>query len=240
MLYTILKNLIALLGRLYCRLERRGAHYVPRRGAVLLVSNHSSFLDPPFVGCMTPRKVTYMAKAELFDIPLFGRLIRRVNARPVRREGNDPAALRTALRALEAGDALLMFPEGTRGPEGTLRPARAGAGMLAVASGAPVVPVYISGSGRAWPRGSRLPRPKKVKVTFGPPMHFGASGKADRKESYEAASREMMAAIARLKDAGMSTPDPASPRERSGIGEVGLGGASTSTKYRNGRQHGEG
>ncbi len=241
MLYEVVKSTVGALARLYCRLEVRGAHHVPRQGPVLLVANHSSVLDPPLVGCITPRKVAFMAKAELFDVPLLGRLIRNLNARPVRREGNDSAALRTALRLLAGGEVLLVFPEGTRGPEGILRPAKAGAGMLAVASGAAVVPVYISGSGRSWPRGARLPRPTKVKIAFGPPMRFGAGDGAHRKESYEAASREMMAAIARLKDATEPAGLGASPRESSeGVGEVGVGGTSISPKIIQGRngQHG--
>jgi 1-acyl-sn-glycerol-3-phosphate acyltransferase len=214
---------------------------VPRQGPVLLVANHSSLLDPPLVGGMTPRPVTFLAKAELFRIPLFGRFIRGLNAHPVRREGGDPAALRLALRILEKGGTLLVFPEGTRGVEGTLRPGKPGAGMLAAMSRAPVVPVYVRGSGQAWPRGMKLPRPAKVTVTFGQPLQFGTeAGATKKKDSYEAASQAMMAAIARLKDAGLSTPDPVSPRESPAVGEVGLGGASTSTKYRNGRQHGEG
>lgn len=241
MLYAILKPIVATLARLYCRLETRGTDHVPRQGPVLLVANHSSVLDPPLVGAAAPRPVSFMAKAELFDVPLLGRLIRNLNARPVRREGGDAAALRTALRRLESGEVLLVFPEGTRGPEGTLRPAKAGAGMLAVASGATVVPVYISGSGRSWPRGARLPRPAKIMVRFGPPMRFGTGDRAARKESYEAASREMMAAIARLKDAAGSSGPGASPRDTSrGVGEVGVGGASISPKYIQGRngQHG--
>jgi 1-acyl-sn-glycerol-3-phosphate acyltransferase len=160
----------------------------------------------------------------------------------VRRDGTDPAALRAALKVLQEGRVLLVFPEGTRGEEGKLRPAKPGAGMLAVLSGAPVIPVYISGSGRAWPRGRRWPRPAKVTVTFGPPLRFSAVG-APRKELYEAASREMMAAIARLKDAAPAHPASASPRERgTAAGEVGVGGASTSPHYIHGRngQHGEG
>ena len=243
MLYTILKPLAVALMRLFWRLEGRGSRHVPRQGPVLLVANHSSVADPPLVGAVTPRHVSFLAKAELFEIPLFGRFIRALNARPVRREGSDPGALRTALRALDNGEVLLVFPEGTRGPEGVLRPGKAGAGMLAALSGAPVVPVYISGSGRAWPRGARLPKPGKVTVTFGPPMRFSAPGGSGRKESYEAASREMMAAIARLKDAAGPQGPATSPREESpAIGGVGVGGASISPKYIDGRngQHGEG
>ena len=135
---------------------------MPATGPVLLVSNHLSVLDPPLVGGAADRQLSFLAKAELFEIPMFGRLIRALNARPVRREGADASALREALRTLAEGRALLVFPEGTRGTEGELRPAKAGAGMLAVLSGAAVVPVYITGSGRAWPRGRRLPRRAQV------------------------------------------------------------------------------
>jgi 1-acyl-sn-glycerol-3-phosphate acyltransferase len=167
---------------------------------VLLVSNHSSVLDPPLIGSATDRQLSFLAKAELFDLPLFGGLIRRLNARPIRREGADPSALRTAMRVLEDGGALLIFPEGTRGDEGIIRSAKTGAGMLAVLSGAAVVPVFIQGSGRAWPRGRKLPRPAKVTVTFGKALRFEAERGADRKRQYEIASREMMEAITRLKD----------------------------------------
>ncbi|MGH7323324.1 MAG: lysophospholipid acyltransferase family protein [Candidatus Rokuibacteriota bacterium] len=243
MLYTVLKALAFAVMRVSWRLEGHGVDRVPGTGPVLLVANHSSLLDPPLIAGITRRPVSFLAKAELFRIPLFGRLIWALNARPVRREGGDPAALRTALRVLENGGILLVFPEGTRGQEGVLRPGKPGAGMLAILSGAPVVPVYVSGSGRAWPRGHRLPRPAKVTVTFGPPLTFDGRNGAKRKESYEAASQAMMAAIARLKDAeGPAGPGSASPRERRAVGEVGVGGASTSPKSSDGRsgQYGEG
>jgi len=230
MLYSILKPLAFLMMRALFRLTARGRERVPRTGAVLLVSNHSSVLDPAIVGGVAPRPICFMAKAELFEIPLFGGLIRRLNARPVRREGADASALRAALRALQDGNALLVFPEGTRGPEGELRPGKAGAGMLAVLSGAPVVPVYISGSGRAWPRGRRLPRPARVTVWFGEPLSFPERQGRSRKEAYEAASQAMMTAIGQLKDR-VQTGD-----------EVGAGGAVLpSSKYIYGRsgQHGE-
>jgi 1-acyl-sn-glycerol-3-phosphate acyltransferase len=197
-LYAVLKPLVRALMRLLFRLEGRGSEHVPRNGPVLLVANHSSFLDPPLVGGVAPRPLSFMAKAELFRVPLLGPLISRLNARPVRREGADASALRTALRILQEGGVLLMFPEGTRGPEGMLREPKPGAAMLAVLSGAAVVPVFIQGSGRAWPRGQRLPRPAKVIVTFGKPFTFERKDAEGRKTDYEAVSRAMMAAIGRL------------------------------------------
>ncbi len=200
MLYAVLKALAAAFLRLGFRLEARGAENVPRTGPALVVTNHSSVLDPPVVGAVTPRQLYFMAKAELFKLPLFGRLIYALNARPVRRGTSDPAALRAALRVLEGGNALLVFPEATRGPEGILREGRPGAGMLAVLSGAPVVPAYIAGTGRAWPKGRSFPRPARVRVHFGKPLQFKRDERRDRKEQYVAASRGMMAAIATLKE----------------------------------------
>ncbi len=201
MLYAVLRLVALLVARLLFRVEVRGAEHVPPTGAAMIVANHSSVLDPPIVGAVAPRPLHFMAKAELFSIPLLGRLIRAVNARPVRREGADARALREALRILESGHALLVFPEGTRGAEGVLRGGKAGAGMLALLSGAPVVPAYVEGTGRALPRGRVLPRPVKVRVSFGAPLSFGKVEGAHRKERYLEASREMMAAIARLKHA---------------------------------------
>src|SRR2546428_3079164 len=199
--YACVKPVVAVLMRLFFRVEVKNPEHVPLAGAVLLVANHSSLLDPPLVGGVVPRQLSFLAKAELFRIPLFGPLIRRLNARPVRREGPDPGALRMALRVLEEDGALLIFPEGTRGAEGVLRPAKAGAGMLAVKSGAPVVPVYISGSGRAWPRGQRLFRPAKVTVAFGPPLRFDGGRRAARqpRTPNENASPAPNAALAPLK-----------------------------------------
>ena len=197
--YAACKILAVAIMRLMVRLEAVGLENIPAHGPVLMVANHSSLLDPPLVGGASDRQLTYLAKAELFEIPLFGALIRALNARPVRREAADPGALRTAKRVLQEGGALLVFPEGTRGDEGVIRPAKPGAGLLAVSSGAAVVPVYVSGSGRAWPRGRRLPRPAKVTVTFGKPLRFEAERGPDRKAQYEIASREMMDAISRLR-----------------------------------------
>ncbi|HXL46595.1 MAG TPA: (d)CMP kinase [Candidatus Binatia bacterium] len=221
-LYATCKVLTVAFMRLMFRLEAIGVENIPASGPVLLVANHSSVLDPPLIGGASHRQLTYLAKAELFKIPLFGALIHGLNARPVRREGADPGALRTARRVLEEGGALLVFPEGTRGEEGVIRPAKPGAGLLAVSSGAAVVPVYVRGSGRAWPKGQRLPRPAKVTVTFGKPLRFDSVRGADRKAQYEVASRQMMDAISRLRNgmiAGTGQGRPESVRVVGGSGK---------------------
>jgi len=200
MLYAICKSLAVAIMKALFRLEAHGTEHVPRTGPLLVVANHSSLLDPPLVGGMTPRQLTYLAKAELFDVPGFGALLRRLGAQPLRRQGADPSALRTAQRVLQGGGALLVFPEGTRGDEGVLREAKPGAALLAIQTGAAVVPAYVHGSGRALPRGRWLPRPAKVRVTFGAPLTFPKATGRDRKAQYEEASRQMMAAIARLRD----------------------------------------
>jgi 1-acyl-sn-glycerol-3-phosphate acyltransferase len=213
MLYAILKPIARALMRFLFRLEVVSPTLVPATGPVLIVSNHVSMLDPPLVGAAAPRPLYFMAKEELFRIPLFGRLIRALNARPVRRDGSDTRALKASLSLLEEGRALLVFPEGTRGEEGQPpRDFKAGVGMLAVMSGAPVVPVYVSGSGRALPRGRVLPRLARVRVTFGAPLIFKTVGKMagkrvgktagddGRKEAYREAAQEMMRAIAQLRE----------------------------------------
>jgi len=211
-LYSVLRLLALGILRVFVGLKARGSEHVPSVGAVLFVANHSSLLDPPVVGACAPRQLYFLAKEELFGIPLLGRLIRALNARPVRRGGSDPAALREARRVLEEGGALLIFPEGSRGDEGVLRPAKPGASLLAVLTGAPVVPVYVRGTGRAWPVGRWFPRPTRVTVTFGPALRFEPVGpRHERKGVYERASREMMAAIEVLRDT-IAAPEGGRPQ----------------------------
>lgn len=198
MLYPVVKSLALGLFKCCYRLRVDGQEHIPRQGPVLLASNHVSVLDPPAIAVSATRPLYFMAKAELFDIPLFGALIRRLNARPVRRGGTDPVALRHALRFLEEGQALLVFPEGTRGVEGALGPGRGGAGMLALMSEAPVVPAYIQGTGAALPRGRMIPRPARVRVMFGAPIQFKRKSRQERTE-YLAVSNQIMSAIADLK-----------------------------------------
>ena len=199
-LYGALKPFAVGIMRLLFRLEVSGREHVPAAGPVLLVSNHVSVLDPPFIGGAAPRELYFMAKEELFRVPLFGRLIHALNARPVKRDGSDGRALKAALRLLAEGRALLVFPEGTRGRDGRLGEGKPGVGMLALMSDAAVVPAYVSGTEQALPSGRAMPRLAKVRVRFGPPLSFKPADDEPRKDRYREASREMMRAIGQLRD----------------------------------------
>jgi len=162
-------------GILFCllfRLEVRGREHIPRRGAALVAANHTSFLDPPLVGrAFFPRPLRYVARVSVFETPVIGWLVRHLGAIPLEHEGF-AIALRDVVSLLRQGEAVLIFPEGTRSPDGRLQAGKAGIGFLARKAGCPVIPVSIRGASRALPRGRGLIRPVHVRVTIGAPMRF--------------------------------------------------------------------
>ena len=176
--------------RWFLRLKVDGADNIPSEGAVLIVSNHISQIDPPVLGvAVLPRRSHYMAKAELFRIPLLRRAVFRMGAFPVERGGADRRALRVARDILRRDDVLLMYPEGTRYTDGRLRPGLPGAGSLGLEPGVTVVPAAIWGS-------HKLFRP--VRVVFGPPLDLSDIPPGPRSTRSRAAADRMMAAIAGL------------------------------------------
>ena len=122
------------------------AERVPLKGGVILASNHASFLDPPLVGSGLQRDINYLARESLFRYPGIGALLRSWNSVPVDRDGGGAAGLRAILDRLLAGGAIILFPEGTRTPDGKLQPARSGIGLTVIKSDAPVVPVRTFGT----------------------------------------------------------------------------------------------
>jgi 1-acyl-sn-glycerol-3-phosphate acyltransferase len=154
---------------LYFRLARRGHGMIPR-GGVILASNHRSFLDPFALGTCLPRPIYFMAKQEIFRNPFVGWLLNCLGAFPVKRGESDAESTKTALMLLERGEAVVIFPEGTRRRRGSLGTPHRGVGRLALESGVPVVPIAVSGSERAR-RGWRI-RPVKVHLRFGAPLTF--------------------------------------------------------------------
>ncbi len=139
-------------GRVYNR------HFVPMEGPILFVSNHQSFFDPVLVGYGLDREVDYMARDTLFLNPVFDKLIRSLNAFPVKRGEADLAAVKETLRRLKDSRAVLLFPEGTRTVDGRIGEFKPGFALLARKAGVPIVPVVIDGAYDAWPRSSPVPR----------------------------------------------------------------------------------
>jgi 1-acyl-sn-glycerol-3-phosphate acyltransferase len=137
---------------------------------VVITPNHVSFMDPILITIPIRRALHYMALEPFFRIAGLGALMRWARAFPVQEGEPDGPAVRRALRLLRQGEPLVIFPEGGRSPDGRLQPFRPGAFRLALATGAPVLPVTIVGAFEAWPAGRRLPRPGRVTITYHPPI----------------------------------------------------------------------
>lgn len=165
-----------------------GQENVPPQGPVILAANHASFVDPPLAGSHAGRALYYMGKEELFDVPVLGWLIRQVNSFPIRRKGGDVGAVRTAQRILAAGGGIIVFPEGKRQKDGVFGKPKAGVGLLADTSGAPVVPVYLHQT-------YRVLRWGRLGVAYGQSLFFSPP------ETHEAFSGRVMDAIRQLKEA---------------------------------------
>jgi len=181
------------------------ADRVPDTGAAILAGNHVSFLDPPFFGASVKRVPCYMARDTLFRTRFGNWIMRSWNCVPINRERGDIGAMRTLLRALADGQAVVMFPEGTRSPDGQLQEARAGIGMIVAKANVPVIPMRIFGTERALPRGARWPRPVQVTIVFGEPFtyplpaNFDSLRRDDLKAVYLDIGREIMRRIAALE-----------------------------------------
>lgn len=167
-----------------------GRENVPEHGGLLVVSNHVSYWDPVAVGCALKRRIRFMAKVELFSIPLLGSIISACGAFPVHRGGTDRKAVQKALQFLRQGQVVGIFPEGTRSHTKELLDPHLGAAMLALHGEVPVLPVAAIGT-----RGML----GKVKVVIGKPLEFARpQSRKDLKENYRAISITMMKEIARL------------------------------------------
>ena len=144
--------------RLLFRGKTEGVSNLPKSGGVVVVSNHGSHLDPPILGHALGRPVAFMAKAELFRVPILSSIISACGAYPVKRGAGDREALRTASNRLVEGWATGVFLDGTRQENGRVNAPKSGAALLAARTGCPILPVAIVNSHRAFPKGSFLPR----------------------------------------------------------------------------------
>lgn len=174
-------------------LKVAGSKNVPKRGAFILAANHSSYLDPPAVGVACPRKVHFMARHDLFQVPVLGQWMVSVGAFAVKRGSADISAMKEAIRCLKKGDGLVLFPQGRRsGIEKLQEDIQAGIGFIAQKSCAPVIPVLVKGTEKALPKNSKFIRRAQVTVRFGEAIQIG------KDTSYQEAAALIASGIKKL------------------------------------------
>jgi 1-acyl-sn-glycerol-3-phosphate acyltransferase len=200
MTYWFVQVIVGVLSRLLFRLEVKGMENIPSAGPFMLASNHRSNLDPPILAVSIRRKLYFLTKAELFDKPMLGSILKKLNCIELKRSGEDKEALKKGLKILDAGRGLLIFPEGKRSRDNILAKGKAGLSLFAFKTGVPVTPVFITGTENVLPIGARFISPSKVRVVFGSPLYAekGIERKR-RKPEYQNFVDRIMGAIADLE-----------------------------------------
>jgi 1-acyl-sn-glycerol-3-phosphate acyltransferase len=195
--YRLAYNLVGLELSLHrIRIEGRG--HVPE-GGCLIVSNHVSYMDPTTVGWAVAREIYYLGRKTLFKPPFWSWFLPICNVLPIDRDGRDMSGLRRIIKMLKEGRAVLLFPEGTRSPDGVLQAAEPGAGLVAVKAGVPVLPARVFGTYESLSKSARRFRFHPIRVVIGPPYHPAVREGRLEKEDYAEIAREMMDRIAALK-----------------------------------------
>jgi len=187
------------------RIRAVGVERVPRRGGVLLAANHQSFLDPPAVGMALPRQMHFMARASLFRWPLAAWALHGQHAVPLARGAGDLSAMRLAVDLLREGRGLVLFPEGTRTPDGEVGEFKPGFATVAARARVPVVPAAVDGGFEVWPRWQRVPRPGRVCVAYGEPLEPPQSNKASCVAAAAEVRRRVVALLESIRDANDRT-----------------------------------
>ncbi len=186
-LYEVGRIIVRSFFSVFFKVEVIGVDRIPKKGGVILCCNHISNFDPPLLGAFVKRRIHYMAKQELFKIPLFNSLIKTLGAFPVRRGMSDKRALKTAMNLLKEGHIVGLFPEGTRSRNGVLKKGLAGAGFIALRTDATVIPCAIIGPYKPF---------QKVKIVYGEAINF--SQLRNEKASAEEATALIMEHIRKL------------------------------------------
>lgn len=202
----VVRPAVLALSRAYFGLRLRGTEHIPGDGAVVIVPNHQTYADPPLVTIPVRRPVYYMAWSRLFDIPVFSRFIRLLRAFPVDIDARDARATREAVRLLQRGAALMIFPEGERTADGLLQRFKPGAFRLAVALDVPVLPVTIVGGNDCWPPGRVVPRRGRITITYHPTLRADSTLDA-RLAARDLAHRTRTAILSAMPRAA-EAPDP--------------------------------
>ncbi|MBL8842499.1 MAG: 1-acyl-sn-glycerol-3-phosphate acyltransferase [Planctomycetes bacterium] len=198
------KALLTVVFKLCYRMKVVGAKQCPRTGGLIVVANHVSLLDPPLLGCALPRPLVYTPRATLRNSRLYRFLTGLLDLEHVERDGRDLAATRRLIERLKRGDAVALFPEQTRSPDGQLQRLTPGFAMLAAQAQVPVLPVVIEGAFEAWPRGRSRPLASgRIELRVGPPLDLGAM---DRRQAVACLEQAFRTLGARMRASEVSPP----------------------------------
>jgi len=180
--------------KIFGRLEVRGIKNIPRKGGILIASNHLSYVDPPLLATIIPGGCFFMAKHNLFELPILRYLI-NYYAFPINRQNPGPSAIKMALTKLAEGEIVVIFPEGSRNVADMLLPPKNGIGMISALSKKKIIPTLIEGTDRLFPPGKLIPRPAKMRVTFGDPLDL-----SHEDADYIKISHKIMDSIRNIKE----------------------------------------
>lgn len=192
--YYFLWGLTLIIFKVSFKIKIRGKGNIPSKGPAVVASNHLSYLDPIVLGLITPRRMNFIAKEELFENSLFRALISQLGAFPLKRERFDRAGYEKALAILREGGILILFPEGTRAQHGKPGHLRQGAVRIALRAGVPLVPIVIAGTDSILPRGKRTIRLGKIRVEVGKPL---AAVKLDKTQDSRRETDELLGSLKR-------------------------------------------
>lgn len=196
-LYYIGWIVTRIITKLFFRIKIYGRENIPKDGGFIIGSNHISFYDPPIIGSWNRRQIYFLAKHDLFKIPVLGFVIKRCNAIPVKRGVIDRSAIENTIEIINNNYGITIFPEGTRSLTDDFLPAKPGIGIAALQAKCPIVPTYLHGNNSLkdcfWGR-------KKMSITFGKPILFEVyADLIPEKESYLKVAQDVMAEVAKLK-----------------------------------------
>jgi 1-acyl-sn-glycerol-3-phosphate acyltransferase len=197
--YWIGYHFSRLLARHFFRFRILHRERMIQSGPVILAMNHQSYFDPPLAGNTCDRAIYFLARRSLLNLPVLRWLLPKLNVIPVNQEAIDRSALKTLIQTIKAGNGALVFPEGSRTPDGRLHPGLPGVGLVIAKTLAPVVPMRIFGAYEAWPIGGKI-RPHPITLVVGNPIHFSTTDLAEAgKDAYTRLSQRVMDAIAALR-----------------------------------------
>lgn len=198
--YSIIKFIFKSYFSVFYKQKAYGLNHFSKCGA-LIAANHASFFDPPFIAATAPEEIYFLAKQPLFEIPVFGFIIRRLNAFPVSGSARDLASFRRMHELISQNKKIIIFPEGGRSFDGEIGQMKSGIGMLALRMKCPIIPVYIHGAATIWKRGEKLPKLSgNTCCIYGSPIDPQTFAELPKKEAQEAIAKAIGDSLQNLKN----------------------------------------